>query len=154
MTFLMHAAAGANDATCRGSNCTANPASTSRTVPFGESATPHSDPAPAFGRGLTAVFEEEEAKVSRGLVEKDDTSHAQVLPRGASVQLGLSIPRKDIVAGGGPESIGEVPFVYGDGGIMDPALVVFKTAWTTVKEMLWKEQVRSDLGKGHIMRVD
>lgn len=28
-------------------------------------------------------------------------------------------------------------------GVLDPSLVVFKTAWSTVEGMLWKEQVRS-----------
>eukprot|EP00752_Nemacystus_decipiens_P002733 g2552.t1 len=31
------------------------------------------------------------------------------------------------------------------GGAMDPSLVVFKTAWWLVKEVLWKEQVREQL---------
>lgn len=157
MTFLMHAATGADDSTCGTGTSTANPASTSRAVPLRESAIPQPHPAPAFSGGLKAVFEEEEAKLTSGLIEEDDASHGHGLPRGASVKLELPIPRKDIVAGGGPqrpESMDEVEFLYGDGGIMDPALVVFKTAWTTVKGMLWKEQVRSDLGKGHLKRID
>lgn len=34
-----------------------------------------------------------------------------------------------------------VPFLHGDTGLMNPALILFKTAWSLVQDMLWKEEV-------------
>eukprot|EP00903_Cladosiphon_okamuranus_P012420 g11638.t1 len=119
MTFLMHAVSG---------GCTT--ATTTTTAPRTSASGPSAAPSRVPARRRQKVHQQPSDEDGGG--DGDERDRDEHGGGGDAAELG----------GIRPSVLASAPAA---GGAMDPAVVVFKTAWWLVQEVLWKEQVREQL---------